>query len=547
MRTPIALLFAVLSCRTAAAQTLVAAAQTPAASASAPAAAQTSAPAFELAAVNVSAPRASRRSPVLRGNRFDARAQTLPSLIAFAYGVNVDRVVGGPNWLDLDRFDVVARAPSGSSPEQQRQMVQALLADRFKVVIRAENRSQEAWALVLGKGPLQIKRSDGSDFTGCRGVSQAPGAAVIQEVECRNVTTATIATRLQGLNYGYFSGSVTDATGLTGTWNARFGVTPASARAAAGEGSSVFDAAESMGLKLERRDVPVPVLVVASVSQTPTPNARGAAEALAPAAADFELATVRPVAPGPGPLPGPVAAFAASLAAGPTIQPNGRILLRNVTVRDLVAFAWDVPTDMVFTSERFVDSDRFEIIGDAPAALPRPVDVEDVRPMVRSLLASRFALVVHNDVRRTDAWVLSAKREIKMTSGNDAERGACRSTPERIPPGSGLSAAITCTNTTMPQLVDRLQGMAPNYINGRPVLDETRLTGTYDFLVLWTGLAAINGRVNALQPGDKVDALAPVGSLTLGESLDRLGLKLTEEKRPMPALVIDRVQQPSAN
>jgi len=89
--------------------------------------------------------------------------------------------------------------------------------------------------------------------------------------------------------------------------------------------------------------------------------------------------------------------------------------------------------------------------------------------------------------------------------------------------------------------------MAPNYINVRPVFDETKLTGTFDFLVLWTGLATINGRVNALQPGDKADALAPVGTLTLFESLDRLGLKLAEEKRPVPALVIDRVQQPSEN
>ena len=72
----------------------------------------------------------------------------------------------------------------------------------------------------------------------------------------------------------------------------------------------------------------------------------------------------------------------------------------------------------------------------------------------------------------------------------------------------------------MAQLVDRLQGMAPNYINGR---------------------------INALQPGDKVEALAPAGTLTVSEALDRLGLKLAEEKRPVPALVIARVQQPSAN
>ena len=195
----------------------------------------------------------------------------------------------------------------------------------------------------------------------------------------------------------------------------------------------------------------------------------------------------------------------------------------------------------------FVTTERFEIVGDAPAILPRPVDTETFRPMVRALLASRFGLAVHSDMRPTDAWVLTAKRELKMAAGNDAARGSCVSTPERIPPNTGLSAAITCTNTTMAALVDRLQGMAPNYINGRPVFDETKLTGTYDFLVLWTGLAEINGRVDALQPGDKEAALAPVGTLKLEEALDRLGLRLTLEKRPVPALVIDRVQRPSEN
>jgi uncharacterized protein (TIGR03435 family) len=357
-----------------------------------------------------------------------------------------------------------------------------------------------------------------------------------------------IAARLQGLSSGYFTGPVTDATGLTGTWDVRFEVTPSSARAAAGEGNSVFEAAERMGLKLERRDTPVPVLVVVSASPKPTPNTTGVAEALAPppAATEFELATVRPVASGAGGRGGRGGGIA-GLLGGPSIQPNGRILFRSATVRDLIAFAWDVPTDMVAGGPSFVDTDRFEIVADAPTSMPRPVGEDEFRPMVRALLSSRFGLAVHEDMHQADAFVLTARREIKMARGNDAERGGCRSTPERIPPNTGLSAAIICTNTTMAQLVDRLQGMAPNYINGRPVFDETGLTGTYDFLVLWTGLAAINGRVNALQPGDKQAALAPVGTLTVSEALDRLGLRLAEEKRPVPALVIDRVQQPSAN
>jgi uncharacterized protein (TIGR03435 family) len=100
----------------------------------------------------------------------------------------------------------------------------------------------------------------------------------------------------------------------------------------------------------------------------------------------------------------------------------------------------------------------------------------------------------------------------------------------------------------MPQLVERLPGMAPNYINGRRIVNETALDGTWDFLVLWTGLDQINGRVNALAPGDREDALSQLGSLTLFDSLDKLGLKLTLQKWPATVLVIDHVEQkPSDN
>ena len=100
----------------------------------------------------------------------------------------------------------------------------------------------------------------------------------------------------------------------------------------------------------------------------------------------------------------------------------------------------------------------------------------------------------------------------------------------------------------MAQLADRLPGMAPVYINNRPVFDETGLGGTWDFLVLWTGLSTINGRVNALQPGDREEALAPVGTLTVFEALDKLGLKLTLQKHPAPVLVIDHVNpKPTEN
>ena len=75
------------------------------------------------------------------------------------------------------------------------------------------------------------------------------------------------------------------------------------------------------------------------------------------------------------------------------------------------------------------------------------------------------------------------------------------------------------------------------------MINETGLSGSWDFVVMWTGLSNVNGRVNAGAPGDKADALSPVGSLTFFEAIEKLGLKLTLQKRSMPVLVIDHVEQ----
>jgi len=57
-------------------------------------------------------------------------------LIKTAYRVDADTVFGGPSWLDWDRFDVIAKVPPATSSETVGLMLQALLADRFKLVVR---------------------------------------------------------------------------------------------------------------------------------------------------------------------------------------------------------------------------------------------------------------------------------------------------------------------------------------------------------------------------------------------------------------------------
>ena len=95
----------------------------------------TSAPAFEAADVHVSAKSRmpSMAAGGLRGTRYLVRQATMVDLISLAYDIDNDKILGGPSWLDTDRFDVSARAPSGSAPEQAKLMLQTLLAERFSL------------------------------------------------------------------------------------------------------------------------------------------------------------------------------------------------------------------------------------------------------------------------------------------------------------------------------------------------------------------------------------------------------------------------------
>jgi uncharacterized protein (TIGR03435 family) len=75
-----------------------------------------------------------------RGGRYEIRSATMVDLVSTAYGVDPDKVLGGPNWLELDRFDMLATAPAGTTPEVLRTMLQALLAERFKLVVHIDKR-----------------------------------------------------------------------------------------------------------------------------------------------------------------------------------------------------------------------------------------------------------------------------------------------------------------------------------------------------------------------------------------------------------------------
>jgi hypothetical protein len=97
---------------------------------------------FEAADVHVSpkAPSAYMTMAV-RGGRYEIHKATMVDLVRIAYGVDSYRVVGGPGWLEIHRFDVVAKVPPNTAPEALGAMLKNLLAERFSLEVRNRHQS----------------------------------------------------------------------------------------------------------------------------------------------------------------------------------------------------------------------------------------------------------------------------------------------------------------------------------------------------------------------------------------------------------------------
>src|SRR5205823_7254398 len=127
-------------------------------------------PVFDIADVHMSARSANPNMTggILRAGRYELRKATMVDLIKTAYGVDADSVVGGPSWLESDRFDVIAKAPAGKSPDTVKLMLQALLADRFKLIVHMDTRPMPALVLSVGKSKPKLKESEETGNTGCQ-------------------------------------------------------------------------------------------------------------------------------------------------------------------------------------------------------------------------------------------------------------------------------------------------------------------------------------------------------------------------------------------
>jgi len=517
-------------------------------------------PKFDLADVHVSATAhgyAQSFGGLLREGRYVNRDATMLGLIGEAYGVSEDNIAGGPGWLSLDLFDVVAKVPDGTTAAASKLMLQALLADRFGLVIHNGAHPVPRYVLTVGKGGSKLKpAANESGSPGCQPVNQGPppggpldpASQPNIKVACHNLTAAAIADNLHQMAGGYLDHDVIDSTKLEGVWDFNLEWTGRGALAAKGaDGISVFDAVDKqLGLKLESQTVPMPSLVVDSVSRKPTDNPASVATSLALASARFEAASIKPANPDdPRPLTGIIYTGGSQVKAGGTL-------------RELVAMALqvspNVAADLVVGLPKSADSQRWDITAKVPTTgegaphivngRPAPPPLSVALEMLRGLLLDQFELKTHTENREVTVYTLVAgSGKPKLIQAPDSERSGCKPDPNAPKPFTNIGPMIGCRNTSMTELAQSLQQMASGYID-HPIVDATGLQGGWDFLMGWTPRKAYQAAQapNPNQP-DSAPAADPTGISAFDAVEKELGLKLVKQRRTIPVIVVDHVDE----
>jgi uncharacterized protein (TIGR03435 family) len=202
---------------------------------------------------------------------------------------------------------------------------------------------------------------------------------------------------------------------------------------------------------------------------------------------------------------------------------GSRYELRNATMVDLIRTAYNVPPERVAGGPGWLEWNRFDIA----ALAPQGTTPDRLREMLKTLLADRFALVVREDNVATTAVALRVAGSHKL---REAPRpGGCQI---RAAPGpNGVTAqTITCTGMTMAQLAEQLPrgAAASSYLpGGQPVIDETGLSGFWEFQLTFTPRALL--------------AQAGPDGITLQTAFEKLGLTLEPKPLTVRAIFVETV------
>lgn len=269
-------------------------------------------------------------------------------------------------------------------------------------------------------------------------------------------------------------------------------------------------------------------------------------------------AAASPAAVGAAPLTFEVASVKPNKSGDQRVMiqmpPNGRYTATNVALRMLLRQAFDVQDFQIVGGPNWIATDRFDIVAKPPDGMTGP---EQIRPMVRALLADRFKLVAHNETREMPIFSLMVARADgklgpKLSDAKvdcEARFAAARrgGPPSTFPtPGQPVECGFMIgpgnMNVGGMAIIELARALSP--MVGRIVIDKTGLKGRYDFQMTF----APEGRGFGPGPGPGPAEPPPADPNTpsLFTALqEQLGLKLESERGSVDVVVIDRVEQPS--
>lgn len=233
----------------------------------------------------------------------------------------------------------------------------------------------------------------------------------------------------------------------------------------------------------------------------------------------FEVASVKPSNPQGGPT-------------GLFTYPGGRIVASNCLLEYLIEQAFDVRSFQVSGGPGWMNDDRFDIEARPPAssesskANPSNFKLppnDEQRRMLQTLLVDRFQLKFHRGTKEAPVYVLAkGNKALKLQETKDKNDYPWAGS---IAGGAIAGDGLAGINISMAQLAARLS----EYM-GRPVLDQTGLTGSFDF------------RYEYHSDDPHPDVVSSIIT-----SVQALGLRLEASKGSIETIVIDHAERPSAN
>jgi bla regulator protein blaR1 len=213
-------------------------------------------------------------------------------------------------------------------------------------------------------------------------------------------------------------------------------------------------------------------------------------------------------------------------------QPGGRFVATGISLKQLVAFAYDMRDFQVSGGPGWVQDDRYDINAKSEALLGDRPDFEMARKVMQNFLKERFQLKVHEESKEMQVYALvQAKGGSKMKASDAASPGPRMRMGRGQLSGNGIS-------------MDMLSRQLSQSV-GRTVLDKTELKGNFDIELTFVPEIGQGGPVPP--SADAIAGSGGNGPTVFTAVQEQLGLKLESTKGPVATLIIDSVSKPSEN